>query len=191
MLEIIIMLLTLYLFILSFAIIISWFGRDYGRFGDILRAVTRPYLDFFRRFTPIHLGHLELSPLVGFALLYFVLRILDAVRWYGTISLGLVLAVLLVTVWGIAQGAITLLVILMIIRIVTLYMHPKPGSQLVLFLDSILAPILAWVKRGLFRNRPIHARGLLIVTTLILVAFAVLGTLGIRMLAPLLYGLPI
>jgi YggT family protein len=191
MLEFAILILSMYLFVLSFAIILSWFGRDYGRFGDILRSLTRPYLDFFRRYTPIRLGHLDLSVLVGFAAIYFVLRILEAVRWYGAISLGLVLGVLLVTIWGIIQTAITLLVILMIIRFITLYARPKPGSQLVLFLDNVLSPILAWVKDRLFRNRAIQARGLLLVTALILVGVAVAGTLGVETLLPVLFGLGI
>ena len=57
-------------------IIISWFPVDpYHSAVQFLNQVTDPILNFFRK-VPLHIGMLDLTPLLAFFVLQFVNRIL-------------------------------------------------------------------------------------------------------------------
>lgn len=64
----------IYSILLVISILLSWFPEYEDTFlGRLLRQITDPYLNLFRRWIP-PLGMLDLSPIVAF----FVLHLLEA-----------------------------------------------------------------------------------------------------------------
>jgi YggT family protein len=67
----------LYEIVLLIRIVLSWVNPDpYNRLVIIIRSVTDPYLDFFRRIIPLRIGMLDLSPVFAFLALEILQRAL-------------------------------------------------------------------------------------------------------------------
>jgi YggT family protein len=67
--------LWLYSIFILIRIILSWINPDpYNRLVNFLYEITDPYLDFFRKYTPIQIGIIDLSPIVA-------IFALNAVMW--------------------------------------------------------------------------------------------------------------
>jgi YggT family protein len=63
----------LYQIILLIRIVLSWINPDpYNRLVIFLCGITDPLLDLARRYIPIRIGMIDLSPIIVFFLLYLV-----------------------------------------------------------------------------------------------------------------------
>ena len=56
--------------------LVNMHNRFVALFGDVLRRLTEPVLDIFRRFVP-NLGGLDLSPMILLFALYFLENVLS------------------------------------------------------------------------------------------------------------------
>jgi len=67
-----------YEIILIVRIVMSWLNPDpYNRLVILIRSITDPFLDFFRKLLPfLHVGMIDLSPLVAFLTLEIVQKII-------------------------------------------------------------------------------------------------------------------
>lgn len=73
--------LWLYSIFIFIRIIISWINPDpYNKLVNFISEITDPYLNFFRKYTPIQIGFFDLSPIVAImalnALMWLVSRFL-------------------------------------------------------------------------------------------------------------------
>ena len=86
--EILSTLIHVYLFALFLSIIASWIAVDqFSVIIQILRSMTEPYLLIWRRLCPwARIDFIDLSPIFGFLVLYFVLYYLDALQYYILIN---------------------------------------------------------------------------------------------------------
>lgn len=67
--------LQVYQLVLIVRIVLSWVDADpYNRLVQAIRSVTDPYLEFFRRAFPLHLGMMDLSPIFAFLALVILQR---------------------------------------------------------------------------------------------------------------------
>lgn len=73
--------LRIYQVVLIVRIVLSWVDADpYNRLVQAIRSITDPYLDFFRRTFPLHVGLLDLSPILAFLALEILQRLLVYLR---------------------------------------------------------------------------------------------------------------
>ena len=161
-------LVSIYMLIIFVRIILTWFvGMDNGGFSDILARITDPYLNWFRRFTALRIGYLDLSPIVALGVLSLVNRVLSVLASYGTITVGIILALVLQAVWGAISFFLGFLIIILILRLIA-HLSRQGGNPFWQIIESISRPVLFRINRFLFRNRILNF------TTSIIVSIAVL-----------------
>ncbi len=70
-------LLRIYEVILFIAILLTWVNADpYNPIVRILYSITMPLLNWIRRKVPLHIGILDLSPLILFIIIEIIQRII-------------------------------------------------------------------------------------------------------------------
>ena len=109
-------LIGIYIVIIFFRIILTWFSWT-GNSGimDLLSKITDPYLNWFRRFTFLKIGYLDLSPIAAIGVLSLINRIISTLTLYGRITIGLILALALQIVWGLVSFILGFIIIILIL----------------------------------------------------------------------------
>ena len=78
-------LFRMYYFLIFVRLIISWFPVDqYNEWVKILKKLTDPYLNIFRKFIP-PIGMIDISPIVAL----FVLNLLENILFRLIVMIGL------------------------------------------------------------------------------------------------------
>ncbi len=183
--------ISVYMLLLVLRVLLTWFqGSIGGRGVDLLKRVTDPYLDLFRRITFLRTERVDFSPLAAFLVLGILISILNTIASYGTITFGIILAIIISAIWSSASWIITFFLILEAIRLVMLLVNEHAVSPYVATLDAILRPYLTWLSGVLLRGRPIAYRGILLYGIASLLLVNIVGKLLIRLLVGLLFRLP-
>ena len=172
-------LLGIYMVILVFRIILTWFS-GMGRSGieDFLARITDPYLNWFRRFSFLRVGFMDLSPIVALGVLSLVNRIVNMLARYGRISLGIILALTLQALWGAVSFVLGFLLIVLILRLIAYLTRQDSGSPFWRIVETISQPVLFRINRLLFRGRIVNFMTSLIIS----IAGLVLAYLFLRIL---------
>ena len=184
--------LSAYMILLMIRVMLTWFRAAQG--GQIYRylsALTDPYLNWFRRFSGLKFGMIDFSPIVAFVILGFVINILNSIATYGTISVGIVIALLVNGVWSIISFMIILMIILTVIRLLGATVA-RSGfiAQMSAGIESIIEPVTSWVRRNIFRNRFTPYTTQLGVTIALLIVLNIAGRFLFNYLTRLAVGLP-
>ena len=147
--------LSVYMVILVIRVMMTWFrGAQGSQLYFYLAKVTDPYLNWFRRFSGLRFGMLDFSPIVGFVVLGFVINIFSQIAREGTITVGIILALVISGIWSIISFILLLFIILAVIRVISSTI--APGGFLASMsggIDSIIEPITSWVRKTIFRNK--------------------------------------
>lgn len=184
-------LLTLYMFVILFRIIMTWFpGRDFGRAQIALRRATDPYLNLFRRLRFLRIGYVDLSPIVGIIVLSVATYVFRTLAVAGTVSVGMVLALIVSQLGSAAVFLLILLNIVMIVRFVAIAVGARGDTRLWMTLDHLLQPLCYRIVSRLARDRFFTYRNALVVVTLIGIATAILLRIAVNGLAVLLTQIP-
>ncbi len=145
-----------YMLLLFIRIIITWFsGSDYGRPYEILTSITDPYLNYFKQFTFLKFGMMDFSSIAGILLLVIILNILNTISSYGSITFGLILAIILGAAWSAVNFLITFFIILILIRLITGMLNATRQSPLMTTIETIISPITNSVYHKVFKNNNI------------------------------------
>ena len=147
--------LSVYMVVLMIRVMLTWFrASQSSRLYYYLSAVTDPYLNWFRRFSALRFGMIDFSPIIAFVVLGFLINIFSSIAAYGTITVGIIIAMLINGIWSIFSFILVLLIILSVIRLLTstvirggFLVQMSPG------IDSIIEPVTSWVRRTIFRNK--------------------------------------
>lgn len=183
-------LLSGYMLLLFLRIIITWFsGTDFGRPYEILTSITDPYLNYFKKFKFFKFGMMDFSSIAGILLLVIILNILNTISNYGTITFGLILAIILGAVWSAVNFLITFFIILVVIRLVTGIFNATKQSQLMTTIETIISPLTNYVYNRLFKNNNITYTTCLAVTGVILLFLLFGGNAATNYLSILLVNL--
>ena len=165
-----------YMLLLFIRIIITWFsGTDFGKPYEILKSITDPYLNYFRQFSFLRIGMMDFSSIAGILLLVIILNILNTISSYGTITLGLVLAIILGALWSTINFLITFFIILTLIRLVTGIVNARRQSPLMSTVETIISPVTNFVYYKIFKNKNITYSTCLAVTSGILILTLISG----------------
>ncbi|MDR2537541.1 MAG: YggT family protein [Treponema sp.] len=184
---------SLYMILIFVRIMLTWFsGAQYGRPLEILSGITDPYLNWFRRFTVLRAGMLDLSPIVAMAVLSLVNQVFLTLARYGHIRLGIILAMLVSALWSAASFLLGFFTVVLILRLIAYLarqdIYYNPFWKIV---DTISQPVLYRIKRILFGPRIVNYRNGLIVSILTLVGIAVGLHFLIGFTISLLEGFPL
>jgi YggT family protein len=184
--------LGLYSLLILIRIIMTWFpGSRYSRLAQILARITDPYLDWWRRYFPLRVGILDLSPLLAMVALSVAQTVCSAVARQGTISLGVILAVSLSALWSAASFLLGFCVIVLVLRLFALLSNANIFTPFWQAVDSISRPLLYRINRIFFGKRIIGYMASIIVSIAALAVLWVAAGIAVRMLARLLFKLPV
>ena len=184
-------LVSIYILIIFIRIILTWFsGMEYGGFQDFLARITDPYLNWFRRFSALRIGFLDLSPIVALGVLSLVNRILSILASYGTITIGIILALVLQAVWGAISFFLGFLIIILILCLIA-HLSRLGSNPFWQIIESISRPVLFRINRFLFRDRIVNFTTGLIVSIAILVLASLILSILVLIVSGLLARLPI
>jgi len=185
------LLLNVYMLIIFFRIILTWFP-GFGNNGliNFLSSITDPYLNWFRRFSFLRLGFLDLSPIAALAILSLVNRILSMLASYGRISLGIVLAMALQAIWSAISFILGFLILILILRLIAFMFRQSGANPFWNVIETISQPVLYRINRIFFRGRIVK----LITALIVSIASMAIIYMALRLLFALisvtLVGLP-
>ncbi len=184
--------LVVYLLLLSLRIVLTWFrGAPFGRPWELLCRVTEPYLSQFYRIRFLRKDALDFTPIAAVLVLVVLLDLVNALIYYGTITLGLFLAAVLSAVWSGASFLLLLFLFVGIIRAVGLLFRSRPSSNLWRVVDVLMQPVVARVmKLVALGERAGYTQYLFLTIGFLFVAW-LLGGVIVRQVVPLLVALPL
>ena len=145
---------NVYMMIVFVRIILTWFrGMGTSSLEAALGKITDPYLDWFKRFPALRTDVMDLSPVVALCALSLVNRIFSSLAVYGIITLGIILALILQSAWGIISFFIGLFIIVLILRLIAHLGSRNIRTRFWAIIDSVSQPLLYRVNRAIFRDR--------------------------------------
>ena len=185
-------LLNIYMIIVLVRIILTWFsGFGTGRLQEMLAVITDPYLNWFRRFDALRVGNLDLSVIVALGVLSLVNRIVSMLASYGTISIGIILAMALQAVWGAVSFFLGFLIIVLILRLVAHLVHVSMGGRFWRVIDTISQPVVFRINRFIFKDRIMTYGTAIILSLAVLIACSTLLSIVVSLITNILVKLPI
>jgi YggT family protein len=183
---------SLYMLVISLRIILTWFrGNEYGRPVEILCRITDPYLNWFRRIPGLRAGFLDLSPIAALAVLSMANRIFATLAFYGVITLGIVLAMLIEALGSAFNFLLLFFIVVLVLRLIAYLGNMNIYNPFWRIVDTISQPLLYRINRIFFGRRIIRYLNSLILSIAILAALALVLRFLMPRLVRFLASLPI
>ena len=183
-------LVSIYSMVIIVRIILSWFAGSV-RIPDFILKITDPYLDWFRQFRFLRIGYLDLSPIAALGVLSVLSRVLVTLAHYGTIRLGIVLAMVLQIVWSAASFFFIFLIIILILRLIGYLTNQNIYGVFWRMVDTISQPVLYRIKRIIFRKSIVNYLTGIIVSTVVLIAVYFILRKAVELSVLFLVNLPV
>ena len=164
-------LIAFYTLLIWIRIIISWIKTD-GQtpLAHILGKIVDPYLRWFRGIKALVRPRFDLTPLVALALLSVIQSLLRLFGAHGTITVAMVIALLLQTLYNYLVHPIFLFFfILLAIRLFFCFKRSIHSITYISMLDSIIGGFLDWTQRTFFTNQVVNDRKLVIASLITLI----------------------
>ena len=185
-------LVNIYMMIIFIRIVLTWFswlGR--GGLQDLLARITDPYLNWFRRFPFLRIGFLDLSPVAALGILSLVNRILSTLVFYGKITVGVILTIVLQAIWGALSFLLGFLIIVLILRLIAFLIRANNYSPFWRIVETISQPVLFWINRTIFKDRIVNFLTSLIISITALGFIYVILRILVSIVSGMLLRLPI
>ena len=184
-------LISVYMLIITFRIILTWFsGFGTGGIQTFLSRITDPYLNWFRRFSFLRVGVLDLSPIAALCVLSMLNRILSLLAIYKRISLGIILSVFLQAAWGALSFILGFLIVVLILRLIASLFAQGSGNPFWRAVEGISQPVVYRINRILFKDRIVNFFTALIVSIVSLALIYLVLRILFIVVSRLLAGLP-
>jgi YggT family protein len=182
----------IYMLLIFIRVMFTWFsGAHFGKPAAIISRITDPYLAFWSRFPILRTSFIDLSPIAAMAALSLAQNVFTIVARSGFISLGLVLAIAISSLWSAASFILGFFAVILGLRLIAYLSNQNIYSPFWRIIDSISQPILYRITHFFFRSRIINYRSGIILSIVILLALMAAGKFAIRFVTPLLVQLPI
>ena len=183
---------NIYMLIIFVRIILTWFTwMQEGGFQQFLAAITDPYLNWFRRFTFLRIGFLDLSPVAALGVLSLLNRVLTTLAFYGKITAGIILALILQAVWSAVSFFLGFIIIILALRLIAFLFRLNTSGAFWRIIDTISRPVLYRIQRIIFSNRVVNYMTGIIVSMAVLAVLWIGARLVFRLLINFLFRLPI
>jgi YggT family protein len=180
-------LLSFYSLLIWLRIILTWI-RVPGQTQEnplayYIGKVVDPYLSWFRGISSLRRSHLDLTPLVALAVLSVVQSMLRFYGAYGTITIGMVVALIIQTLWSyLLSPVFWFLFILLGFRLFFCYRRSARTISYITMLDSLIGGILNWVQRLFYPKRTINDRQLVTTALVFFIVLYIAASFAIRFL---------
>lgn len=185
-------LISIYSILIILRIILSWFGGlVQGKFVEYLVYLTDPYLNWWRRTLNLRIGVIDFSAIAGIAALSIAQNILFTIARFEKITLGNILAIVLMSAWSIVSFIIGFFIIVIILRLIAYLTSRDIYSPFWQIIDSVSKPVLYRINRIVFGNSINNYMTGIIIAIIILIVLRIAGAILIPVIAGMLAGLPI
>jgi len=171
--------LAVYNLLIWIRILMSWFAPvshiSKSSFFIILKKIVDPYLNLFRNVNLLKTNNIDFTPLLAFALLSVIQSILNLFGATGELSLYVILALIINTLWSyIFSPFFLIFTTIIIIRLVLCFKKGSNTITLIRTLENIIGGYLNWIQKVFFLSKIVSDRLLLITSTIITVIFYLL-----------------
>lgn len=152
-------LVLVYLVLVALRIIVTWFGgAERGAPIELLARVTDPYLHWFRRLRFLRIGVLDFSPAAAILTLIVAGNLLQRLAASQRVTVGIVLAQVLLVIWSAASVLVVVFMIMSVARAFIAAMRWEQGGGLLNMLDHTLQPMVTFVSRRVSLGRWVMER---------------------------------
>jgi YggT family protein len=166
----------IYMLLIVIRVMLSWFsGISRGRPQEMLRRITDPYLDWWRRFRFLRAGAIDLSPVAALAALSLAQSVFGAIARYGRVRVGVILSIVLSALWSAVSFILGFFIIILILRFIAYITNQDIHGGFWRVIDSISQPVLHRITGFFFRDRIINYLTGIILSALVLIGLFVLG----------------
>jgi len=184
-------LINIYMMIIFIRIILTWFSwMGNSKFQEILTKITDPYLNWFRRFEFLRIGFLDLSPIAALGVLSLVSRIVTTLARYGTITVGIILAMILQAVWGAVSFFLGFLIIILLLYLIAGLTSQDISNPFWRIIDTISRPVLLKINSIFFKDRIVKFQTRIIISVAALGILYVILSILVSMVSAILARLP-
>jgi YggT family protein len=180
-------LLSFYSLLIWLRIVLTWI-RVPGQTQEnplayYLGKIVDPYLSWFKGISSLRRSRFDLTPLVALAALSVVQSMLRLYGSYGSLTVGMVFALVLQTLWSYLVSPIFWFVIIMLgIRLVFCYRRSPQSIGYITMLDSMIGGVLNWVQNLIYPKKAINDRQLVITSLIFFIALYIGTSLVLRFL---------
>lgn len=184
-------LLSLYMVLITFRILLTWFqGPDLGRPMELLRAATDPYLRWFTRFQFLRIGAFDFSVVVALIVLSVLMSITGRLAAAGMVTVGLVLAIILLRVASAIGFFLILFLILALVRLMGSIARVNTAGRFWITVDRLLEPVVHKIVLTLSRGRFVTYQNALLMFSAVIAVTLFLGGFLVDALANLFSRMP-
>jgi len=181
-----------YSLIIFVRIIFSWFGNMvFGKPVEIINKITDPYLDWWREKLRLNVVGFDFSVIPAVVFLSFIQNIFQILSVSERITLGFLLAQILLSLWNIFSFIIIFFIIVIVIRAIGYMFNGSMYSLFWSFIDSISEPLLYRMNRIFFGKKIGSYITGIFLSLLFLIILLVGGKFIILILSGIFYKLPI
>jgi len=182
----------IYSLLIFIRIILSWFGDMVsGKPVEFINMITDPYLNWWREKLHLTFAGFDFSVIPAVVVLSFAQNIFKILSVSEKITLGFMLAQILLTIWNIFSFIVVFFIIVIVIRAIGYLNNSDVYSPFWSFIDSITQPILYRMNRIFTGDRVGSLLREIILSLIFLIILLVGGNLLIMFLSKILYNLPI
>lgn len=181
-------LLSLYSLLIWIRIILSWLktGTE-NPLASYLGKIVDPYLSWFKGIRSLVRPRFDLTPLVALAVLSVIQSLLRLFGSYGTITVTMVIALLLQTLYSyIVHPILFFFFILLVVRLYFCYKRSIHSITYIALLDSLVGGLLDWTHRTFYARQTVNDRKLVISSLIVLIIAWIGSSLLLRLLLSLL-----
>jgi YggT family protein len=185
------LLINIYMLIIFIRIILTWFSWV-GNSGiqDFLSKITDPYLNWFRRFSFLRIGMIDISPVAALVVLSLLNRIFFSLASSPVLTIGSILAAAIETAWSAVSFLLVVGIIILILRLIAYLTNQNTFNRFWRTVDSISQPITYRVSRIFFGDKIVHHLTGILISIGVLILCSFLGGIGVKFLSLFLAGLP-
>ncbi len=184
--------LSFYMLLIMFRILLTWFqGPSFGRPLELLKSVTDPYLNWFRRFHFLRVGSFDFSVIVGIIVLSILTSITSRLAVAATVTFGFVLALIIVRVASAVSFFLVLFLIMALVRLIGGAIRVNTSGRFWITLDHLLEPVVHKIILSLAHGRFVSYRNALLLFCALLALALFVGGFMVDGLVDLAGRIPI
>ncbi|MFA6775633.1 MAG: YggT family protein [Sphaerochaetaceae bacterium] len=163
--------ISIYSFLIWIRVIFTWV-RIPGQMMEnplltFLKKIVDPYLNWFSPLTGLKRSNFDLTPLAALAVLSIFQSILRMYGSYGRLTIGMVLAMIVQTLWGyLVSPLFWFIMIILVIRLIFCYRRSPNTMHYIRMLDSIDGSLLNFVGRTFFAGKTVNDRTIVWTSTI-------------------------
>jgi YggT family protein len=144
----------IYSVLILIRIIISWFGSfASSKPVDLLCSITDPYLNWWQNKFSIRIGFLDFSAVLAIVSLSLIQNILYSLASYNRITIGYLLAILLMSLWSVFSFILGFCIIIIVLRLIAYLTNRNIYSPFWQAIESVSQPLLYRMNRIFYGKR--------------------------------------